>query len=328
MSKQVMYVGIDVGCEELWVAIEGQTPKKFLHSKQGIKSLHAWAQKRSGSHQLHFCMEATGVYGISVASQLVADYEAVVSIVNPARIAAFAKVQMKRCKTDKVDAEVIRAYANSQQPVVWQPAPQPLQHLAALVAQADAIKDSLGQWHNRHHAQQFISDLPKVVTHTQRSIERSLKRQLQNMETSITNLCAADPYLAQQVALLCTVPGIAHNTAVRLLAHGKQWLTDTTAKALVAHAGLAPHHHQSGSSIRGKGRVDKRGNAKLRKTLYMPALVAVYHNPILKRFYQRLISKGKNKKLALVAAMKKLLLIIRAILITQKPFNPKIQPLT
>lgn len=328
MSKQVLYVGIDVGCEEVWVSVPGMKPRRFEHSKRGIRSLYNWAARKAGDDQLHFCMEATGVYSISVASQMVNEYQAQVSIVNPARITAYGRVQMKRSKTDQIDAEVIRNYAETQSPPVWKPASRPLRQLTSLVTQADAIKDCLGQWRNRHHAQKFIPDLPDEVKKTQRSIERSLTTQLKKIETAIANLCAQESTLAQKVALLCTIPGVADQSAVKLLAYGQDWLTERSAKALTAHAGLAPHHHQSGSSIRGKSRIDKRGNPKLRKILYMPALVAVHHNPILMRFYKRLLNNGKPKKLALVAAMRKLLLISRAMLIAKKPFNPQYSALT
>jgi len=324
MSKQVLYAGIDVGCEELWLSVPRRKPRRFEHSKRGIRSLYNWAAKEAGDEQLHFCMEATGVYSISVASHMVSQYQAQVSMVNPARISAYGHVQMKRSKTDQLDAEVIRSFAESQKPAVWKPAPGPLRRLSALVTQADAVKDCLGQWHNRHHAQKFIRDLPDEVKKTQRAIERSLTTQLRKIERTIANLCAQESTLAQQVALLCTIPGVADQSAVKLLAYGQNWLTERSAKALTAHAGLAPHHHQSGSSVRGMSRIDKRGNSKLRSTLFMPALVAVHHNPILIKFYKRLLSNGKPKKLALVAAMRKLLLISRAILINGKPFNPQI----
>lgn len=328
MNKNIFYVGIDVGCEELWASIEGVRPKKFKHTKKGIQSLYAWSQKKSNQTQIHFCMEATGVYSVSVASLLVERHRAVLSIVNPAQIATFARMQMRRSKTDQVDALVIRNYAETQSPSVWKPASKHLRQLTSLVTQADAIKEDIGQWCNRHHAQNFVPDLPEEVKKSQRSIERSLATQLKKIETAISNLCAQEPALAQKVALLCTIPGVADQTAVKLLAYGQNWLTDKSAKALTAHAGLAPHHHQSGSSVNRKARIDKRGNPKLRKTLYMPALVAVHHNPVLMRFYQRLLHNGKPKKLALVAAMRKLLILSRAILINQKPFNPQYSALT
>ena len=325
MSKHVLYVGIDVGCEEFWASLPRRKSRRFEHSKRGVLSLFNWAAKKAGDDQLHFCMEATGVYSISVASLLVHGHQAVVSIVNPAQIVAYGRVQIKRSKTDQLDAELIRNYAETQSPQAWKPATRPLRQLTSLVTQADAVKGCLGQWRNRRHAQKFTPDLPDEVKKTQRAIERSLTTQLKKIETAISNLCAHEATLAQQVALLCTIPGIANQTAVSLLAYGQNWLTERSAKALTAHAGLAPHHHQSGSSVNRKSRIDKRGNPKLRKTLYMPALVAVHHNPALTDFYKRLLKNGKPKKLALVAAMRKLLLMSRAILITKKPFKPQIQ---
>jgi len=322
MNKNVVYVGIDVGCKELWAAMKGFKPRKFEHTKQGIRSLYAWARRKDNKASLFFCMEATGVYSTSVASCLIVQTKAIVSIVNPMQIAAFAKVLLRRCKTDSVDAQVICAFAESLKPRVWSPDPEPVRTLYELVNQADAIRASLGQWQNRHHAQRFIADLPDAVRKSQRAIERSLTTQLKRIETAIANLCASDSLLAQQVALLCTIPGVANNSAAKLLAYGRDWLTNRNPKALTAHAGLAPHHKLSGTSVRGKSRIDKHGDHRLRRTLYMPALVGIVHNPALKTFYQHLLKQGKPKMVALVACMRKLLMIIRAMLTKKEPFNP------
>lgn len=323
MNKPVLYVGIDIGCHELWAAIKGFKPRKFEHSTKGIRSLYTWARRKDNEASLFFCMEATGVYSTSVASRLIVENKAIVSIVNPMQIAAFAKVLIRRCKTDSVDAQLICAFAESMKPRVWSPDPEPVRKLYELVSQADAIRASLGQWQNRHHAQKFVPDLPDEVKKTQRSIERSLTTQLKKIETAIANLCASDSHLAQQVALLCTIPGVANKSAAKLLAYGREWLTNQNPKALTAHAGLAPHHRLSGTSVRGKSRIDKHGDHRLRKTLYMPALVGIVHNPRLKTFYQHLLKQGKPKMVALIACMRKLLMIIRAVLIKKQPFNPQ-----
>jgi len=328
MSKQIGYVGIDVGAEELWVSVAGVRPKRFAHTEAGIRGLYQWVVKQAGGTRVHVCLEATGVYGMHVAFQLVTRPDLTVSVVNPACIAAFAKAQLRRTKTDQVDAEVIRCYAQSQQPRPWQPASKNSRQLYELVAQADILRESIRQWRNRFHAYRYIPGLPDTVVKTARSTERSLQRQLKKVEAAIDQLCAGDADLAQKILLLETIPGIARLSAVKLLAYGQQWLTERSGKALVAHAGLAPHHLQSGTSVRGKSRIDKRGNDRLRKTLYMPALVGIVHNPALQLFYQRLCANGKPKKLALVAAMKKLLLIVRAMLINKQPFNPVYQLLT
>jgi len=328
MSKTVIYLGMDVGATELWISAGGKKPKKFDHDNAGIKSLYRWVIKHAGDDMVHLCMEATGVYSQHVAIRLIDLPGIEVSIVNPACIKAFTNAQLRRSKTDMIDAEVIRCYAESQRPSAWQPASKTKRQLYELVRQADSIQASLQQWRNRRHRQEYILDFPKAAIKAQRTIVKTLEKQLNLIERAIDQLCAADAELACQILLLESIPGIARKSAVRVLAHGQDWLTDRTAKALTAHAGLAPHHYQSGTSIRGKSRIDKRGNKKLRKALYMPALVGIIHNPILKPFYNRLLDNGKQKMLALTACMKKLLLIIRSMLINKTTFNPEINSLT
>lgn len=328
MSKQVVTVGIDVGATELWVAIRGRKPQLFEHSQAGMRSLHRWVSGQANGAVVHYCLEATGAYGVHVATYVVSLAEVRVSIVNPAVIAAFARTQMKRSKTDQIDAELIRVYAEQHQPPLWRPESGALRQLAALVAQNDALKEILQQWDNRRHTHQFISDLPAAVSKTQRAVRRALKTQLARVEQAIICLCAADAELAQQIALLETIPGIARRSATQLLAYGgSRWHT-YSARAMTAQAGLAPKHHRSGSSIDRKQRIDKQGDRRLRKALYMPALVGIVHNPALKAVYRRLCHNGKLKKVALVACMRKLLVIVRAILTTKQPFTTATQPLT
>jgi transposase len=152
-----------------------------------------------------------------------------------------------------------------------------------------------------------------------------MARQLEKIEQAVIELCGQDDELRQDVKLLCSIPGISNHSAVRVLAYGKNVLRDLNRKALTAHAGLAPAQKQSGISIHGKSRIAKQGDRRLRTALFMPALVAAYHNPILKNFYQRLLKKGKPKMIAIVAVMKKLLLMIQAILKNKITFNPKYQ---
>ena len=141
-------------------------------------------------------------------------------------------------------------------------------------------------------------------------------------------MCKEDCQLSKQIELLCSIPGIAEHSASRFLAYGKSALTERSQKELTAHAGLAPSHKQSGVSVRGKSTISKSGNKKLRTTLFMPALVAIVHNPIIKKHYQNLLEKGKPKKLAVTACMRKMLIMSQAILIKEKPYNPNILVLT
>ncbi len=325
MCKGILYVGVDVGQEELWVAIEGHKPHAFSHTVNGVKRLWNWVHNINSEAILHFCMEATGVYSLQLATRLFAYPDTQISIVNPAQISSFAKAQLRRSKTDRVDALVILTFAQSQHPKSWRPEPESLQKLTNLVNQAEALRATLRQWDNRAYTQAYIPNLPKPVSKTTNALQRAIRREINKLERAIKELCEDDPVLRSQIQLLCTIPGVAEQSAVRLLAYGKTALTDYSARALVAHVGLAPKHRQSGTSILGKSHLAKEGDKRFRCILYMPTLVGIVHNPILKKFYQRLLAKGKPKMVALVACMKKLLLMVRAILIKQSPFNPIIQ---
>jgi transposase len=324
MSKSRFYVGVDVGSKELWIAVNGRKPRRFAYTTKGIMALQKWARQVAGDILLHFCMEATGVYSQCLATQLHRQADTEVSIINPAQIKAFAKATMRRTKTDSVDAQVILEFAISQEPRSWSPEPEAIQKLYSLVMQADDIRDNLQQWHNRGHAYSYIEQLPKAVKAAQRAIIRALQRQLDKIEKAISELWQTDQTLKTQVELLCTTLGIAELSAVKLLAYGKSALIERSQKALIAHAGLAPGHRQSGTSVKGRSRIAKQGNKYLRKTLYMPALCGIVHNPVIRQYYQHLRDKGKLKMVALTACMKKLLLIVRAMLIKQKPFDAQI----
>ena len=327
MNKPAFQIGVDVGQDELWVAVDGKKPRPFIHSKQGIKKMVTWVKKHASNNNLHFGMEATGVYSYSLATHLHKFAGVVISIINPAQIASFSKAQLRRVKTDKVDAQVILDFVKSQRPPLWSPEPESLRKLYHLVTTADSLSEDIGRWKNRSHSSKYIDDLSNEVKKTQKAVIKSLTNQRDKIEKLIQKLCEQDEQIKNKMALLCSIPGVAEHSAVRLLAYGKTALMTHSKKELTAHAGLSPSHRQSGTSVRGKSRISKMGNKKLRSTLFMPALVAIVHNPNIKKYYQNLLDKGKPKMLALVACMRKLLIMAQAILLKNTPFKP-ILPLT
>jgi transposase len=328
MDKSHFCVGIDVGKDELVVAVDQGRPRVFGTSTAEIKRLGLWVLKQAGERQVHIGMEATGVYSRGVAATLSRYGQFTVSVINPAQIKAFGRAMLTRTKTDQVDAGVIREFVRSQSPSAWTP-PQPVrEQLSVLVAQADAIQQEIQQWKNRQHAQQHNDNTPKTLTKSTANIIRSLERERQRLDDAINRLCETDTTLTEDMGLLTTISGVAVRSAAQILAYGGDSLISRSRRQLDAHAGLVPAQRQSGTSVRGKSHLAKQGNARLRRALYMPTLVAVQCNPVLKRFYQRLLEKGKAKKVALTACMRKLLNIIRAMLIKRTKFNPNYEPLT
>lgn len=324
MSKSISYVGVDVGKTELWAAMDGCRPRMFANTPAGIRSLQRWCRQRTPEGTLHVCMEATGVYSPVVATRLLnsGDPDLLTSIVNPSQIHAFAKAQLRRAKTDAVDARVILAFAQSQRLRPWTPESPALQQLYELVRQADTVQEALQAWTNRAgtHADGRVQS--RVVRRTDRTICNTLQRELDRLHAAIDALCHSDSDLRRQCELLRSIPGIGERTAPRLLAYGRSaWMTFSE-KELTAYAGLAPRHRQSGTSVRKKSHFDKQGNAGLRRALFFATLNGVRYNAPLIARRKRLLDKGKPKMLAIGACMRHLLLIARAVLREQRPFDP------
>jgi len=328
MNKDCFQVGIDVGKDELVVAVEKGKPRVFGTSTGEIKRLARWVLRQAERRPVHIGMEATGVYSRGVAAALSRYERFAVSVINPAQIKAFGRAMLKRTKTDQVDARIIREFVRSQAPEPWTP-PQPArQQLSAMVAQADAVRRQIQQWRNRQHAQKHDINVPKTVIDSTSSILRALEDECQRLDKAITQQCQTEPILAEDMALLTSICGVATRSAAQILGYGGDSLTTRSRRQLDAHAGLVPAERQSGTSVRGKSHLAKQGNARLRAALYMPTLVAVQFNPLLKAHYQRLLERGKPKKVALTACMRKMLNIIRAMLNKRQSFNPKYLPLT
>ena len=149
-----------------------------------------------------------------------------------------------------------------------------------------------------------------------------LDQQIDDLRTRIRQHFDQYPQLRQQRDLLTSIPGIGELTAARLLAELPHWASFTSPKQVAAFAGLSPQQRVSGTSVRGRTRLSKRGSARLRTALYMPAISAKQHNPVLKAFAQRLLDAGKAKMAVLAAVMRKLLLLAFAILKSGRPFDP------
>jgi len=322
-TMEVYILGIDVAKAKFDVALllgERVAHHQFPNNANGFAVLKGWLRKR-GVTQLHACMEATGRYWEALAAYLhQAGYTA--SVVNPRQVKSFAESELQRQKTDRVDAGVIARFCRAANPAAWTPPPAELRQLQELVRRLAALKRMQTQEKNR------LSN-PGISPLVQEGIERHLAyldEQIKEVERTISKHIDGHPQLKEQRDLVTSIPGIGETTAALLLGELGDLSSYTSARQVAAHAGLTPKHFQSGSSIRGKPRLSKIGNVHLRKGLYMCAVVAKHHNPIIKAFCERLLAAGKPTMLVIAAAMRKLLTIAFAVLKSQTPFNPNHQP--
>jgi len=308
----VAVLGIDIAKQKFDAAllVEGKTKHKTCkNSAEGFEMLSLWLEKQ-GVQGLHACMEATGNYGEDLAIYL---HEAGhrVSIVNPARIKGFAQSELLRTKTDKLDAALIARFCLAMKPGAWIPPSPEIRSQRALVRRVDSLIDMRSQEKNR------ISTAHESVSLLIKEHIAYLDQEIEKIRKQIADLIGQDPNLKRKNDLLDSIPHI--------LAELDDLEKFNHVRELVAFIGLAPKETLSGSSIKGKPRICKIGHARLRKALYMPALVSIQCNPVMIAFYNRLKEKGKNGKVIVCAIMRKLVHVIFGVLKSGKEYDPTFQ---
>ena len=311
------YLGIDIAKLKFDVELLNNDKfksHKFVNNLKGFKELLSWLKKQKVD-DIRICMEATGSYGDAVAHFLF-DEGIYVSVVNPAQIKAFAQTQLTRNKTDQADAKLIARYACLHQPALWKPQPKHIRELQAWVRRLEALQGLLQQEQNR------LDTASPVVIPSIKVVIKTLTKEIEVVRKHIRDHIDQHPDLRGKRDLLDTIPGIGEATIAQLLTEFAEPSRFTNAKAAAAFTGITPKQHQSGSSVKGKTRISKTGSSRLRKALYMPALVALRYNPIIKAFAARLTVRGKSKMAIICAAMRKLIHIAYGVLKTGKPFDP------
>lgn len=304
------YVGIDVS-KQFWdVAFADQSGvKRYSADQAGLTEL---LQDLDAAQNVHVCLEATGGFERILRKGL-QEHGLAVSVINPRQIRDFARASGQLAKTDAIDATMIARYAATFHPGADEiPTPEG-EKLKSLRARRQQIVQTLIQEKNR------LGTAPDAEV--RRSIEQAIefyKRQLQELDARIAECADRDPVLRERLRLLTTVPGVGNVTATALLAELPELgsLNRGEAAKLV---GLAPINRDSGT-LRGK-RMIGGGRATVRCSLYMATLTAIRFNDPLREHYQQLLSRGKAKMTALVACMRKLLLILNAILKNQIPWR-------
>lgn len=310
-------IGADIAKKKFDVAclLDGKFKHKvFTNDAAGFASFVAWFLSLCGDISPLICMEATGPYSLPLADYLV-NHGFSVSLVNPAKIHAFAKSELSRAKTDKADAKLIARYALKMQPPLWTPPPANIRELQALVRRVEHLLEMIQMEQNRLETADASTHLS--ITNVLNTLETELKSTRKAIKDHINNY----PDLKQRSDLLETIPGIGEACIAHLLLALSEHHGFTHAKQVAAFAGLAPVLRESGQ-WRGNTHISKTGDSALRKVLYMPALCAKRYNPVIQVFWARLQSKGKNGKAITCAAMRKLIHIAFGVIKSGKPFDP------
>jgi len=311
-------IGIDISSETFVGSRAGddEPHREFVNQRERFEEFGQWLDQQ-GDPSVRVCMEATGAYGLELAIWLVEEgYRT--SVVNPGRVSSFADSELSRNKSDPADAACIARFCEAHDPEDWQPASEARRTLQRLVRRVFNLEEMLAAEKNRR--QQPTLE-PFVASDIDEHIDQ-LERRLERLWDQIEEWIDQHEELKEALDLLTSIPGIAQQTAAKLVGEIQDVERFGSAKKLAAYAGVTPENIQSGSSVDKPASMSKIGPSRLRATLYMPAIVAKTHNPIVREFCQRLEDKGKHSKSITGAAMHKLIRLVYGVWSSGNKFDP------
>lgn len=314
MTQEKSFIGIDVAKTRLDVAIR-PTEQQWQadYTDKGIQELVKQIAELNPALVL---LEASGGFEVPVVAALAIANLPVV-VVNPRQVRDFARATGKLAKTDALDAQVLAHFAEAIRPRPRSLPDTETQSLTALVARRNQVMSMLVAEKNR-----LRTSRPPIRQRIQLHIDW-LEQELDEIDRDLREMLRNSPIWREKEKLLRTVPGVGPQLAVSILAYLPE-LGTLNRKRIAALVGVAPFNRDSGT-LRGK-RAVWGGRSRVRAALYMATLVASRHNPVISAFYQRLLAAGKAKKVALTACMRKLLVILNAMLkhhSSWQSFNPQ-----
>ena len=305
MEQEATYVGVDVAKAQLDVAVRPSGDKwDVSHDEAGVRQL---ASRLKALEPVMVLLEASGGLELPLVAALAAEAVPVV-VVNPRQVRDFARATGKLAKTDALDAAVLAHFAEVVKPPVRPLRDTETQVLASLVARRHQVTTMLVSEKNRLRSDAAAAVRTRIEAHI-----AWLERELDDLDKNLRQ----SPVWRDKDDLLRTVPGVGEQVSITLLAYLPE-LGILDRRQIAALVGVAPFNRDS-STLRGK-RTVWGGGANVRAALYMGALVASRCNPIIRDFYQRLLTAGKPKKLALTACMRKLLVILNSMLKHRSPW--------
>lgn len=280
--------------------------KLFNNNSDGFRELTQWVDLISKHKNTHYVMEATGVYYESLAYWLHEKGESL-SVLLPNKINHFAKSHNIKTKTDWVDAKILSQIGLERKLKVWSVPSNIMREVKFLTREYRELKFKITAVKNQIHAKSHSYKCPASTLKRLKRQEKMMATQIIEVEAELRVLVMSDRKLYDQVERLETIPGVSFMTIICILGETNCFALVRNAKQLVSYCGMDIRHNQSGSK-EGKTRISKKGNGFIRHALYMPALCATRHNPVLKEFYVKLSKRKAAKKIAVTAVARKILI--------------------
>ncbi len=318
MQDHVSILGVDISKTKFDVCLiveNKQFNRIFTNNTDGFNSCLQWCLKKN-AHTLKVCMEATGWYSEALADFMHANGHNV-SIVNPFRIKSHGQSKGLRHKTDKADAICIADFCRIHNPALWSPMNPDQKRLRNVSRTVSSLKEERLVIKNKLENER----LDQTVNQSLHILVKTFDEQITVLEKEMITIIHTSSELREALQLLNNIKGVGILTIIALLTEMPNVDQFDSVRAYVAYAGLNPKQHQSGSSVLKKGSISKMGGSRIRKALYLPAVVIKNHNEYFNDFCQRLVARGKAAKVIIVAIMRKLLHIVYGILKHKQPFD-------
>lgn len=324
-------IGIDCAKDELVVAfgiMEGDFGTRivsnmaFPNNRKGHNALWHWARKlKLDGRPLPFVVEATGVYHEQAALFLYGK-GAPVSVMLPNKVKHFAATLKTKTVTDKTAAQAIAVMGLEKKLEAWQPPADVFNRLKQLGRELEQLRHEMAVIKNQLHAERAGAWPNKGSIGRMEQRLRLITGQLADITREQETIVDEEPWLGEKIANICTIKGVGFATAVVVVAETNGFNLVKNKRQLVSYAGLDVVEKTSGTSVRGRTRISKKGNRYLRKALYFPAWSAIRHDGRMKGIYQKLESKHTVKMKAGVAVQRRLLELIYTLWKTGKPYDP------
>ena len=326
-TKNVIWAGLDVGKASFVAALDDASAterrkvtslpcRKFKRNQDELKKFFLWAQELFPEAEIRIVMESTGCYSQQLDGWIGELHpDVAVTIENAGNIHAFIQCLNLPHKTDRLDAQAIARFGTERQP---KPTPRPSKTILVLrdlCHTRTALIKAKVEFQNR---QETLSEPFSIEINKQTIL--MLEEKIKEVDLKIKECTKSDSDIRREIELMCTLPGVSFVSASEIIAELGS-LKQYSAKELSSLSGLAPRIKESGSSVHASY-MSRRSSGRLRQILYLDSMIGVKNIPVLQEFHQRLLEKGKKKMTARCACMRKMLLILRSIVVHQRPYRP------
>jgi transposase len=299
MNKNTEIFGVDISKSVFDVYGSKSGHNQFENTSKGFKDFQESLPKNA-----LVIMEATGYYHYRLA-QFLHHKNVKVSVVNPLSVKRFIQMKLAKIKTDKSDAKFICEYGQSNEVVLYNALTDIQSECLQLFRLMDSYIKKRTIAKNKLHGEAVLGYPSKHVYHSLNRNKKHIDKEIKAIEVKLLSLVKSEQQ--EQLSLLKTIPGIGDKTALFLIIITDGFQKFEKASQLCSYVGITPTIRESGSSVKGRSRISKVGNKKLMNLLFLCAFNACKVNKACRQIYERIVNKGKSKKLALIAVANKLL---------------------